>query len=83
MIHKEFLDTLQSLGATDKDRAAKLGVNPKTIERARRRMPDGLLLWGAVPALLRAAANDLERNPVPSVRHKTTSDDHDSCENAS
>jgi hypothetical protein len=66
----EFLTVLESLGSTDIERAARLGVNPKTIERARRRFPESLIIWGGVPALLRAIANDLERNPQTPPRHQ-------------
>lgn len=57
-----FLAELQSLGQTDRERAAELGVlHAKTIERLRRRFPQGLRALLNEPRLLRALLTDLER----------------------
>lgn len=56
------LAALKSLGETDKDKAAALGVgSTKTIERLRRRLPAALKPFITEPRLLRALLSDIER----------------------
>lgn len=63
--YPDLLQTLQSLGETDSERAAALDVgHTKTVERLRKRIP--VQMWPFVKSpyakqLLRALLQDLER----------------------
>lgn len=58
----DFIETLQSLGDNDTERAKALDVSTKTIERYRAGcLPDPVLKLARHPQLLRALASDAEK----------------------
>lgn len=62
MKYPTFLQTLQALDITDVERAKRLEVSTKTIERYRAGdFPEPLLKLMRHPSLLRALAEDAER----------------------
>jgi hypothetical protein len=59
---QNFRKELILLGQSDKERAEKLGVVPKTIERYRKGiLPKAILGFYSCPDLLRALADDAEQ----------------------
>ena len=56
----KFAAAVLALGETRPERAARLDVNPKTVDRLLRRLPRDLKPFQRAPHLLRALADDLE-----------------------
>ncbi len=58
--YPSFAQALLELGETRPARAARLDVNPKTLDRILMRLPRALQPFKNAPHLLRALADDLE-----------------------
>lgn len=58
--HPRFAQALLALGETRPERAARLDVDPKTVDRLLQRLPRDLKPFCKAPHLLRALADDLE-----------------------
>lgn len=54
-------NALLALGTTRLERAQRLNVNPKTLDRLLDRLPAAMRPFEQAPHLLRALADDLER----------------------
>lgn len=58
--YPKLAEELLALGSTRLERAARLDVDPKTVDRLLQRLPRDLKPFKHAPQLLRALADDLE-----------------------
>lgn len=64
--YPNFAQALLDLGETRPARAARLDVDPKTLDRFLWRLPRALKPFKNAPHLLRALADDLEATQTPT-----------------
>ena len=56
-----FVAAVKALGKTRRERAAKLQTSAKTVDRLFDRLPESIKIFRTQPHLLRALADDFER----------------------